>query len=65
MSNYVNYLVNLTKPRPIYNVLQFTSLTLGRMLCGLDNINVDAMIRVTLEEDENNVLILNIWRTSV
>lgn len=28
------------------------------MLCGLDNIHVDAMIRVTLEEDENNVLVL-------
>lgn len=41
-----------------YNALQFTSLTLGQMLCGLVNINVDAMIQVMLEEDVNNVLVL-------
>lgn len=41
-----------------YNALQFTSLTLSQMLCGLININVDAMIQVMLEEDVNNVLVL-------
>lgn len=44
------------KTAPDYNALQFTSLTLGQMLCGLVNINVDAMIQATLEENENNDL---------
>lgn len=46
------------KTAPDYNALQFTSLTLGQMLCGLVNINVDAMIQATLEENENNDLVL-------